>query len=482
MKSKITFILLLASFALSGCFAFNNSNGASENNNSYSTETAPTTSATETTSCSYESSTTTSRAEISTATVAETKDVSLEGEWYYRGYVADKNNIILLYNEGNLRKIAEGYQESLGNVLDSYNSYLSIDKVFENTLRIHNPSNIRSDDGHLMGVSMVLTIDAPLHNEIYNYMKENNIVGSVTVLDAAGKTRAIVSYPSYDANADFTTLSLEPHACLNRCIEPARPGSTFKILSSVVAADYGINEYSDPGYLPTFDISNWDSNKKQYPTAVKRSLRQAFAFSSNCWYSQLFYDLGAEKVTASLDKYYSYSDSIECDFTVLKNQILLSTNSDLTRAGFGQRENISPLYIAMCANATVTGELNVPYIADKTVDSVTWSDIEQLGKKKTLSTIPSDLTEDVRLGMQDVAADLGLYVKDGVELYAKTGTAEVSDDGETNDIHYIVVTCTNDKLSIDNTQTIVLQYINSDNKYASGDANHMQAILNMIIK
>lgn len=481
MKSKITFILLLATVALSGCFAFNNPNGASENSNSYSTEIVPATSVTETTSCSSESSTTISAAETSSA-AAEVKDVSLESGWCYRGYIADKNNIILLYNEGNLRKIAEGFQESLGNVLDSYNSYLSIDKVFEDTLRAPNPSEIRSDDGHLMGVSLVLTLDAPLHNEIYNYMKENNIVGSVTVLDADGKTRAIVSYPSYDANADFSTLSLEPHACLNRCIEPAIPGSTFKILSSVVAADYDITEYSDPGYMPTFDISNWDTNKKTYPTPVNRNLRQAFAFSSNCWYSQLFYDLGAEKVTASLDKYFSYNDSIECDFTVLKNQISLSTNSDLTRAGFGQRENISPLYIAMCANATVTGKLNVPYIADKTVDSVTWSDIEQLGEKKTLSTIPSDLTEEVRLGMQDVAADLGLSVKDEVELYAKTGTAEVSDSGKTNDIHYIVVTCTNDKLSIDNTQTIVLQYINSKNKYASGDANHMQAILNMIIK
>lgn len=482
MKSKITFILLLAAFALSGCFAFNNPNGASENDSSHSAEIASITSVTETTSCLSDSSTTTLMTETATATVAETKDVSLEGEWYYRGYVADKNNTILLYNEGNLRKIAEGYQESLGNVLDSYNSYLSIDKVFENTLRIHNPSNIRSDDGHLMGVSMVLTLDAPLHNDIYNYMKENDIFGSVTVLDADGKTRAIVSYPSYDANADFTTLSLEPHACLNRCIEPETPGSTFKILSSVVAADYDITEYSDPGYLPAFDISNWDSNQKQYPTAVKRTLRQAFAFSSNCWYSQLFYDLGAEKVTASLDKYFSYNSSIECDFTVLKNQISLSTNADLTRAGFGQRENISPLYIAMCANATITGELNVPYIADKTVDSVTWSDIEQLGEKKTLSTIPSELTEEVRVGMQDVAADLGLSVKDGVELYGKTGTAEVSDDRETNDIHYIVVTCTDDKLSIENTQTIVFQYINSKNKYASGDANHMQAIINMIIK
>ena len=66
MKSKITFILLLATFALSGYFAFNNPNLSSENSNSYSTEIATTTSVTETTSCFYESSTTASMAETST--------------------------------------------------------------------------------------------------------------------------------------------------------------------------------------------------------------------------------------------------------------------------------------------------------------------------------------------------------------------------------------------------------------------------------
>ena len=415
-----------------------------------------------------------------TAVVSTEHDVGVESNWRYRGFVADCNDVVLMYNEGNLRKITDGYQTCLGNVLDSYNSSLALDSVFEATLRENNPTAIRSDDGHLMGKSLILTINAALQADIYSYMEQNNIIGSVTILDANGMVRTLVSYPSYDANSDFTELNLQPHACLNRCIEPARPGSIFKMLSSVVASEYGFVEYDDPGYLPSLDISNWDCNKSPYDNSIHRTLRQAFRFSSNCYYAELFYSLGADKVTSSLDKHFSYSSSIECDFITLNNQISVSTNSDLARAGFGQRNNISPLYIAMAANAIITGQMNTPYVAQKTVDTVTWKDIDMLGETKTLSTLPSNLTDEVKLGMLDVASDLKLTVRDEIQIFCKTGTAEVSDDGSTNDIHYIVATCTDADSSVDSTKTVVFQYVNSPNKYASGDAPYVQAILDLI--
>ena len=55
-----------------------------------------------------------------------------------------------------------------------------------------------------------------------------------------------------------------------------------------------------------------------------------------------------------------------------------------------------------------------------------------------------------------------------------------SGDDSKNDLHYIVTTCTDAEASVEKTKTVVFQYANSPNQYASGDAKHLQAILNML--
>jgi len=138
-------------------------------------------------------------------TSAETTGTSAieDADRIYRGFLMDCNYTILMENQDTMRCITEKYQTSLGNVLDSYHSQsISLDKSFEKVLRIKNEKTFRSDNGHLMGESVVLTLDAELQNNIYTYLEQNNIVGSVTILDADGKVRTLVSYPSYNANAD----------------------------------------------------------------------------------------------------------------------------------------------------------------------------------------------------------------------------------------------------------------------------------------
>lgn len=403
-----------------------------------------------------------------------------EDEWRYRGLISDSNNRIIVYSEDSVRKFEDKYSESLANVLDSYNSALGIDRVFEETLRMPNPTVSRSENGFLFGRSLVLTLDAELHTEIYAYMSSRDLIGSLVVLNGNGEVKALVSTPSYDANADFTSLkNLQPHACLNRCVEGQRPGSTFKLLSSVIASEYNISSLPDLGTWN--DTSNWDTNGVPYPEVKQRTLREALVFSSNCWYARLFYDLGSEKVLESLDKHFDFSSPVRCDFVTLENTINVSTIDDLTRSGYGQRQNISPLSLGMFANAVVTQELNTPYIAEKTVDTVTWDDIETLSEKKTVNIIPKELTEEVKLGMLDISENLGLTLDNGMKIYSKTGTAEVSDDGSKN-LHYIVSVITDDKCDPDNTTAVVFQLANSEFAYASGDAPDMQKILDIIFK
>ena len=82
-------------------------------------------------------------------TSAETTGTSAieDADRIYRGFLMDCNYTILMENQDTMRCITEKYQESLGNVVDSYHSQLiSLDKSFEEVLRTKNPKAFRSDN------------------------------------------------------------------------------------------------------------------------------------------------------------------------------------------------------------------------------------------------------------------------------------------------------------------------------------------------
>lgn len=418
--------------------------------------------------------------DISSTITEAIPDKSVEEDHHYRGFIIDCNGEIIVFNENSLRKFSDPYAVSCSNIIDTYNSKFSIDNTYEKMLRTPNPTPIRSANGYFVGQSIQLTLDADIQTEIYNYMKENNIIGSFTIVDATGAVKTLVSYPSYDANAEFDKIIKEDHACLNRCLEAAVPGSTMKILTSVLASRYGFNKFKDPGYLSSVDVANWDVNDdKPYPSSIIRTNREAFRFSSNCFYSTFTLDIGAEKFREGLNDLFKFDTAIDCDFVTIKNFIDLSSNANLARAGFGQREKISPLYLAMVSNGVITGEMKRPYIVDKTIDTKTMDVIKPVSSVNTISVIPEEYTTNTKNGMLDVATDLNLAVN-GHTIYAKTGTAELSDDDSKKDIHYIVSTVSDNEGSVENTETVVFQYMNSPNPYASGDSIHMKKILNMI--
>lgn len=417
---------------------------------------------------------------IATETITDAvPDKSVEKEWHYRGLIIDCNSKIVVFNDDTLRKFSEEYAYSCSNVIDSYNSKFTIDNAYEDLLRTPNPTPIRSSDGHFMDQSVQLTLNADMQTEIYNYLKENNIIGSVTIVDATGAIKSLVSYPSYDANAEFDKIIKEDHACLNRCLEAAIPGSLMKMLTSVLASMYGFDNCEDKGYLATVDVANWDvKNDKPYATPIIRTNREALRFSSNCFYSEFTLDIGADKFRKGLNDLFKYDTPIDCGFVTIENTIDLSSNGNLARASFGQREKISPLYLCMISNAIISGEMNIPFVLDKTIDTKTMDVIKTVSSVDTISTIPEEYTADTKNGMLDVASDLNLVV-DRYIVYAKTGTAQICDDGSQKDIHYVLSTISDNESSVKNSTTVLLQYLNSPAPYASGDSVHMQNILDI---
>jgi cell division protein FtsI/penicillin-binding protein 2 len=439
--------------------------------------------------------------EISTINVTDTTD-TIEDETEesvsedsdaeaFRGFILDAEMNIIVSSEGNRRKLREPYTVSLANVIDTYSAYFSVDRGLEDTLRKPNPTTIYSGDTPI-GQSVKLTLDANLQTDIYAYMAANDLIGSVTILAADGSIKSLVSFPSYDANIEFDE-NREANATTNYSLKSDTPGSIIKILTSVIASKYNYDEYLDNGIIPfecdSDAVRNWnyDESPDSYPVLLTN--RQALRVSSNCFYASFALSIGAEALISNLNSIFRYSDSFNCGFyhDISNGDIDKDTNTnpELARCGYGQRGKVSPLYMAMCSNAVITGEMNEPYILDSTIDTVTLETIENKAAKNTINTIEDELTENTCNGMLDVAGDLGFNINgyDSGNIYAKTGTAEIGTEANPlNDIHYIVVTTSNNTRDVSATQTVIFQYRNSPKRFASGDAPHMQNILNIIYK
>lgn len=296
--------------------------------------------------------------------------------------------------------------------------------------------------------SLETTLDGELSKEIYEYMKNNDIIGSVTVLDDDGAVRALVSYDENNYGPVIPALT------------PQRPGSTFKMLSGVLASAYGLTEYEDKGYIEEWGVNNWDCNGSPYVLPQHINLVSALVNSSNCFFAELFNDLGAERISSSLNSLFRFNEPIVCDFGTIENTIDLDGTYNIVRAGFGQRENVPPVYLGMVAQAIVNGgELKKPYMFDKAAGGV-------------ISVIPKEYTEDVKEGMRIIA---GNFNSDSGTLYVKPGTAE-SGMGEP-DVHNIVGAVEKDNGEV---VSVVFQQLNSPNAYASGDIEHFEYVLDLV--
>lgn len=322
------------------------------------------------------------------------------------------------------------YRIAFGNILSS--SSAGFDSTFEDILRKDNPTAVNGDTE--MGQSIQLTMDARVQNAIYQYMQNNNIVGSAVVMRNDGSIMAEVSYPSYDPDlllSDPNYINTLPGgACVNKAFQNVSPGSCFKIMSEVLCDKHGITSLYDDGTW-TDDgsvIVNWDHNTGYYPVP-DRSLYSAFVNSSNIFFAKAFQQIGKDAVLSDLGNIFNFGSGYEiwCDFGSLENNIEIYCNDDLRRSAFGQSYvRTCPIYLAALGREAVFGDMVKPFVIKNIVDTSDFSNV--IGEGSTpfdvIGSIPKEYRQNLLDGMSGVASNLGVYVPEGYQLYAKTGTAE----------------------------------------------------------
>lgn len=305
------------------------------------------------------------------------------------------------------------------------------------------------------GATIETSIDPKIQQAAYNGLS-NNDGAAVAIEVKTGRVLAMVSTPSYDpnqlashdtseANSNYSTLSQnESNLMLNRATSQLYPpGSTFKTVVAAAALETG--EYQTDTEIPAGSSYTLPGTATQLTNAVsqadgsdgKITLEDAMAYSSNTAFAQLGVALGDDKVSSMAEKL-GFDSPIAIDGSESTGTPWMSVTSKfptdaaddkLALASIGQGDTVvTPLQNALVAAAVANGgKVMQPTLVDR-VRSSDLSVISQTKPQVMSRAFSSDTAGKLTQMMEAVVPKENPNLAiDGVQVAAKTGTAQIGD-------------------------------------------------------
>lgn len=297
------------------------------------------------------------------------------------------------------------------------------------------------------GKDIKITIDAEKQNEIYNNFKFQR--GFFIVMNPkTGEMLALVSTPSFDSNEFSNGISTnkwnelssnENKPLYSRYLGAWCPGSTFKPVTASIGVNTGKidpnEDFGHSGYSYKKDES-WGEYQittlQEYFTPA--ILQNALKYSDNIYFAKAGMKIGADTLAEELLKL-GFNEKMDFDLALsastFSNTNKFETEIKLADSSYGQGEIlVNPIHMASIYSAFVNdGNMVKPYIEyreDKTPEYYK----ENAFSKETANIIKEDLIQVVE-GYDATAHKLKTY---GITIGAKTGTAELKKDKESEGI------------------------------------------------
>jgi len=212
-------------------------------------------------------------------------------------------------------------------------------------------------------------------------------------------------------------------------------GSVLKPVIGEVLLDNGKENYTvnDTGMI-TIEGSGETIRNAGYAVHGNINLDYAMKVSSNVFFISAANEIGTDEMNSRY-KELKIGEIINTDFGKISSQMTLRPNSnyDLAYAAIGQNVQISTIHLAMIMKGITTGEVVTPYMVKKIIkdDTVTRSGVKEVLTKTSASATTINKMKSI---LHNCAESYGLSEEIcGVEVMAKTGTAEVeTKDGNKN--------------------------------------------------
>ena len=331
-----------------------------------------------------------------------------------------------------------------------------LEQVYENTLKGEDAAEIYIERGMekitiankevVDGKDITLSIDYDLQNKVYSEMSGEK--GAATAVNPkTGEVIAMVSAPSYDSNTFTTYISKTQEAKweetnhadeINRFNKTYSPGSTMKLLTSIIGLENGVinpSEEKDIEGLTWQKDSSWGNYKITRVTDPGKAvnLKDAVNHSDNIYYAEVALDLGSEKFINGL-KNFGIGEELTFEYPIENTQI--SNDGEINRdilladTGYGQGEvMVTPLNIALFYS-TLSNEGNMMQprlVISENSEAKVWK--ENLISQNNLPILIDAFTAAVN----DAGATLPDGAVPGHRVAGKSGTAEIKSSQDDTD-------------------------------------------------
>jgi penicillin-binding protein 3 len=288
------------------------------------------------------------------------------------------------------------------------------------------------------GKDIKTSIDPSLQSKIYSEM--NGEKGAATAVNPkTGEVLAMVSAPSFDSNV-FTTYVTKTQKSkweesnnadeINRFNKTYSPGSTMKLLTSVIGLQNGIidlNATRDIQGLSWQKDSSWGDFKITRVTdpGKPENLKDAVNHSDNIYFGQIALELGSEKFINGI-KNFGIGEELTFEYPMEASQISNdgSINREILLAdtGYGQGEiMVTPLNVALAYSALANnGDIMQPrLVTSENSETKIWK--QGAISKDNLPTLIDSFTALIN----DSGATISDGAVPGFRVAGKTGSAEI---------------------------------------------------------
>lgn len=313
---------------------------------------------------------------------------------------------------------------------------ITVNQTFPESNMIANEV-IKSSDP-VRGEDVKTTIDVNLQNTLYDQFVTDKSC-SVAMNPKTGEVLALVSTPTYDANAFILGLSDEQWNALNA--DPANPllsrfesayvpGSSFKPVTAAAGLETGAftaDEDFGPSGLVWQQDSSWGdfniTTLEEYSGPA--NLENALVHSDNIYFAKAALKIGGNRF-ADMLKQLGFGETIPFELDMAASQISESggfdSDAQLAASGFGQGQLlVNPLHMASIYSSFLNeGSMIRPYIEYKeNIQPEYW-------KKQVFSKETSDIIRDDLIQVVENPAGTGHEAQiAGISIAGKTGTAEI---------------------------------------------------------
>ena len=278
------------------------------------------------------------------------------------------------------------------------------------------------------GETVELTIDAKLAVEAYKALDGRR--GTVMVMNyKTGEVLCMVSSPTFDPTDPPKTINTDPKyegVYINRAISAAYiPGSTFKLLTAAAAIE-GIADVSSRVFTCTGSLKTGTGTVTCNSVHGEVTFSEALAVSCNCAFGELALELGADTLEKYAVNYGLTERTTVGGITTAKGHFDKAEpdTADLAWSGIGQyNDSVCPAamlrFVGAIANDGVAVDMGL--ISKGVLSSLVPSGSKRIMKEDTAR----QLNEMMDYKNRSAGIRSGFP---GLEIHAKTGTAEVGGD------------------------------------------------------